>query len=102
LRTFGTSSRDKDVIESEELKINESLDPPIDDHTIPIYNFPDPFITCVFINHELIFVNFFHNASLTHHHFIYNYVTKEISGHASRELNCNNKNFPWKCFYSPE
>lgn len=102
LRTFGTKTRDPETIDAEELNINKELG--LDNHTVPIYNFPDPFITCVFVNNELLFVNLFHNASRTHHHFIYNYRTRTVieSSKASRVLECNNKNFPWKCFYNPE
>ena len=77
LRHFGIEERDQLTIDATELKINERLG--LNDHTIPIYNFPDPFISCTFINHELIFVNFFHNATYTHYHFVYNFIKDEIT-----------------------
>jgi hypothetical protein len=52
-----------------ELDINAELG--LDNHTMPINNFPDPFITCCFVNDDLIFVNLFHNKKKEHHHFFY-------------------------------
>ena len=67
-----------------------------------IDNFPDPFITCCFINDDLIFVNLYHTATTTHHSFIYNHKTKAISSRQSIQLESNTQNFPYKCFYCEE
>lgn len=77
LRTFSTTTRTKDEIEKNEFNINERLE--LSNHTMPIDNFPDPFISCVFVNDKWLFVNLFHNASLTHHHFFFDIETREIS-----------------------
>ena len=77
LRTFGTVSRSLEEIQKEELNINEVIG--INKHTIPISNFPEPFAACTFVNDDLIFVNVFHNESLTHIHFIYSRSTRKLS-----------------------
>lgn len=65
LRTFGESSksglphRTKEEIDESTLDINSLLE--INNFTMPINNFPDPFITCVFVTDDLLFVNLFHN-----------------------------------------
>jgi len=58
LRTFGKETRNEEEISAKELKINEEFG--INNHTIPIYNFPDPFVTCTFVDSDWIFVNFYH------------------------------------------
>jgi hypothetical protein len=73
----GPIQRTPEEIKENELDINETLG--LDNHTMPIDNFPDPFISCCFIDDELVFVNLFHTATLTHHHFFYDLTTKEIS-----------------------
>ena len=87
-------------IAAAELDINQELG--LDDYTMPIDNFPDPFITCTFINNDLIYVNLYHTATTTHHGFVYNHVTRAISSHQAIQMNSNNQNFPYKCFYSAE
>jgi hypothetical protein len=37
-----------------------------------VTNLPDPFITCCFINEELLFINLFYTDTCTHYHFFYN------------------------------
>lgn len=71
--------RSEEEIKENELDINSALG--LNDHTMPIDNFPDPFINCCFVEDTLIFVNLFHNATLTHHHFFYNTDTKLITSH---------------------
>ena len=58
LRTFGNYKRTQQQIEEEELDINKELG--INNYTIPIDNFPDPFITCTFIDEIFIYVNLYH------------------------------------------
>ena len=68
-----------------------------------IQGFPDPYITCCFISNERVFINLFYNPTLTHYHFIYDIVKKQIVGQpVSLQMNCSKKNFPYKCFYNDE
>ena len=91
LRTFGETTRTEDQIHMDEFNINEALGG-MNNHTMPINNFPDPFISCCFVTDELIYVNLFHNDTLTHHHFFYNTKTREISRHTNINRNYNNEN----------
>lgn len=101
IRTFGTTSRTPDEIAREELDVNEALG--IDNSTMPINNFPDPFITCCFVSDETLFGNIFFAKTLSHHHFFYNRVTQEVSEHRIYKIQCcTDLNFPYKCFYSEE
>lgn len=77
IRTFGTTTRTQEEIEEEEFYVNEAID--INDFTMPVNDFPDPFITCTFINDSILFINLFHSHSLTHHHFFYNRNSKELT-----------------------
>jgi hypothetical protein len=77
LRTFGSKTRTRKEIEENELDINSELG--LNNHTMPINNFPDPFITCTFVNDEIIFVNLFHNATKIHYHFFFNIKTRKIT-----------------------
>ena len=56
VRTFGFETRTKEEIEREELKINEMFG--LDDFSLAIDNFQNPFITCCFIDDSRLFVNF--------------------------------------------
>lgn len=56
-----------------DLNINDLLG--IDAYTMAIDNLPDPYITCCFISHDIVFVNLFYNYTLKHFHFLYNVVT---------------------------
>ena len=101
LRTFGHKERSPEEIAANELDINGLLD--INDWTMAIQGFPDPYVTCTFISDDLIFVNLFHNYSLTHYHFIYDVTAKKKVGNSvSLEMECSKKNFPYKCFYNEE
>ena len=53
--------RTQEVIEKSEFKINEELD--INNWTMAIDGFPDPFIVCCFVADDLIFVSLFYNYS---------------------------------------
>ena len=100
LRTFGTRTRTEEEIKENEFNINEALG--LDNHTMPIDNFPDPFIACVFVDDNILFINLFHNASTTHHHFFFHIDTQKIEQHTTVIMDCNRKNFPQKCFYNSE
>jgi|DEB0MinimDraft_12_1074336.scaffolds.fasta_scaffold06711_2 hypothetical protein len=66
-------------------------------------SFPDPFITCTFINNDRVFVNLFQNYDMKHYHFIYDTKARAVVGKvAERTLECTKKNFPYKCFYNDE
>jgi len=82
--------------------VNKELDD-LNNHTMPIYNFPDPFITCCFINEDWLFVNLYHNKTCTHYHFFYNCETKEIQGKEKIFMEGSSSlNFPYRCFYSED
>ena len=107
LRVFGkrgkgdTDKRDEAVIKDNELDINALLK--INNYTMCNQTFPDPFITCTFINSDKIFVNLFHNYDMKHYHFIYDLNRKGVDGDINHmELNCTKKNFPYRCFYNDE
>lgn len=92
LRTFGTETRKPEEIESNEFNINNAL--MLDNHTMPIDNFPDPFIACCFVNDNLLYVNLFHNSTTTHYHFFFDIQTRKISQLTENKMDCNRKNFP--------
>ena len=99
LRTFGEVAREtEEEIEENELNINKAIG--IDHLTMPIDNFPDPFITCVFMTNDLIYVNLYYNEKCTHHMFVYNHVTRVVTSHMDVKMHSNRRNFPFKCFYS--
>tara|TARA_B110000285_G_C15043981_1_gene573293 strand:+ start:905 stop:1276 length:372 start_codon:yes stop_codon:yes gene_type:complete len=59
LRTFGTVTRSLNEIEKEEVIINELLG--LDNYTMPINQFPEPYIQCTFVTNDLLFINLYHN-----------------------------------------
>ena len=65
-------------IAENELDINALLG--LNNHTMPINDFPDPFVSCCFVTDTLIFVNLFENAKLLHHHFFYDTEKREMLG----------------------
>jgi hypothetical protein len=77
LRTFGEVDRTREEIRREELDINAELG--LGNDTMPINNFPDPFIATCFVTDDLLFVNLFHNADLTHHHFFYSRASRALT-----------------------
>ena len=84
IRVFGETNRTQSEIDQNELDINKELG--LNNHTMPINDFPDPFISCVFIDDNLIFVNLFHNATLTHYHFFYKFEEDENKNIISKKL----------------
>jgi hypothetical protein len=55
------------------------------------------------VTDDVVYVQLFHNATLTHYHFLYNLETKKIEGEVvSLVMTCTKKNFPYKCFYNEE
>ena len=101
-RLFGEMNRTAEEIKDNELDINEALG--LNNHTMPINNFPDPFIDCCFINDDLLFINLFHNKLVEHHHFFYYWKEKRIVRHTKLSMKglSSPKNFPTKCFYNTE
>jgi len=101
LRNFGKVKRTEEEIKENELDINALVG--IDDWTMAIQDFPDPYIVCCFVTDEKVFIGFFHNFTLTHYHFIYDIVKREIVGEVVKfQLDCNKKNFPYKSFYNED
>ena len=76
----------------------------INNYTMCHASFPDPFANVTFINEDRVYVNLFHNHSLTHYHMIYDLDAKAVIGKViSRHMiDTNSKNFPYKCFYNDE
>ena len=87
MRTFSDQKRTAEEIKDEELNVNMKIG--LNNYTMPINNFNDPFITCTFINNDILYLNLFHTYTLTHHHFYYNHSTKEIRDHTKIKLQCN-------------
>ena len=99
LRYFDKVERSEEEIQQQQVNINKLLG--INNYTMPIYTFTDPFITCCFITDDLIFCALFYNSTLEHYHFIYNTRTRKLeSGYVKTKLNCTKKNFPYKSFYN--
>lgn len=84
IRIFGENNRNPEDIKGWELDVNEKLN--MNNHTMPINDFPDPFISCVFVSDNLLFVNLFHNATLTHHHFFYSFEDHDEDGKPLKAL----------------
>ena len=74
----------------------------MNNHTMPINGFSDPYITCTFCTDDVVFVNLFHNETLVHHQFFYNIHEKRIFRKTKFKMDSNEKNFPYKCFFSAE
>lgn len=76
----------------------------INDFTIPVSGFSDPYITsCYLDDDDKIFCNLFHNVELRHYMFIYsrgqNNIISEV---VTKDLECSKKNFPYKSFYNDQ
>ena len=97
---FGEKERAEEEILESELDINEALG--LNNHTMPIDNFPDPFVDCTFVNDNLLFINLFHNKKIEHHLCFYYWKEKRIVRHTVINIKSNPKNFPTKCFYNLE
>ena len=101
MRYFDKKQRTNDEIARTEVDINKLIG--INNFTMPIQGFADPFIVCTFITDDLIFIALFYNATLTHYHFIYDCSKRKIHGKVfSTNLQCTKKNFPYKSFYNDQ
>lgn len=101
IRTFSNKTRTEKEIARNEFDFNKALG--IDDFTMPISGFPDPFIVCCFITDTKIFVALFHNKTKVHYHFIYDDSRKKIdSDIVQMKMDCTQKNFPYRAFANEE
>lgn len=101
IRDFGRDSRTDEECAKNECNLNDLLG--LDDWTMVYDGFPDPSITCTFITDDRVFVNLYHNPTLTHYHFIFNTTLHLIEGDIVKiVLDSNKKNFPYKTFFSEE
>lgn len=98
LRVFDKNQRTEEEAVSKELDINKELG--LDNYTMPIDGFGDPFIICTFVTDETLFVNLFHNKELKHIHFFYNSTTTQIINRFEKVLETSQLNFPYKCFWN--
>ena len=75
----------------------------LNDWTMAIDGFMDPFVTCCFVSETKVFVNLFHNDTLTHYHMIIDTTTSKMVGNFVKvDIGGTRKNFPYKCFYDDE
>jgi hypothetical protein len=101
IRTFQNKTRNESEIKRNEFDINKALG--LDDFTMPISGFPDPFVVCCFIDENRLFISLFHNKTLMHYHFIYDDSKRSIEGEVvSMKMDCTMKNFPYKVFNNDE
>ena len=101
MRTFGQTTRDSWEIEQNEVNFNEKLG--INNYTMPIDDFYDPFITCCFITDNLIFVALHYTFNQMHYHFIWDIEKRDfwftpgnldVDFFSKKQLTCSVKNFP--------
>ena len=100
IRTFGRTAKSIDEIIESEVNVNDILG--IDEKTMAVSNFPDPFITICFVSDDKLFVNLFYNYTCTHYHFFYDVENKKAEGITSFNIGNSKKNFPYKSFYNDE
>ena len=108
IRTFHNKNeqnptRADSEIKRNEFDLNKALG--IDDFTMPISGFPDPFVVCCFIgdNDNKLMVALFHNKTKVHYHFIYDDARKKIeSDIVQMKMDCTPKNFPYRVFANDE
>jgi len=55
----------------------------INDYTMVCHNLNEPFLSCVFIDPERVFVALFYNFKHTHYHFTYNMTERRLEGEVS-------------------
>ena len=69
MRTFAREERTEEEIKKNEVCFNDLLK--LNDYTMPIHSFPDPFITTCFVNDNLLFVQLYHGHTFTHYHMFW-------------------------------
>lgn len=52
----------------------------LNNFSMAITDFPDPFITICFIAEDKLFVDFFYSYSQIHYHFIWDFKARQIVG----------------------
>jgi hypothetical protein len=102
LRTFSREERTEEEIQKNEVCFNDLLG--INDYTMPVQNFPDPFITTCFVNDNLLFIQLFHCDTLTHYHLFWDIEKHAIIGKPYSVVmeGSSKRDFPYKCFYNDE
>jgi len=102
LRTFARTDRTEEEIAKNEVCFNDLLG--LDANTMPVQNFPDPFITVCFINDNLLFVQLVYSPTCTHHHLFWDIEKHAIVGkpYSQAMIGSSSRNFPYKCFYNEE
>lgn len=113
LRMFGTTTRLEVDIMLDEININKLIGEDkkadenkdgnaLNNHTMCITSFPDPFANCCFIGEDLLYVCIYHNASYTHYHFIWNTIKNCREGAIVKIKieEASRINFPYKSFYN--
>jgi hypothetical protein len=78
IRSFKKEIRTQEEINANEVCFNDLLK--LDNHTMCIQTFSDPFINCCFVTDDVVYIQLFHNATCTHYHFLYNLEEKIIQG----------------------
>lgn len=100
LRTFDRSTRTKEQIDSNDVNINDILG--IDNFTMVVQQFPDPFITCCFCDDDTLYVNLKYRDT-DHYHFLWDIPSNKMKGNSIKvEMDTTMKNFPYKCFYNDD
>jgi len=102
LRNFKKETRTKEEIFENEVDINKVLG--INDYTMANECFPEPYVTCCFVNVDHVFIDVYYNYKQTHYHFIWDLRLRRMVGKRGKtHLSESNKsNFPYACFYSEE
>ena len=102
LRNFKKTTRTKEEILENEVDINKVLG--INDYTMANECFPEPYVTCCFVNDDHVFIDVFYNYKLTHYHFIWDLRLRRMVGKRGKMhlVDSNKANFPYACFYSEE
>lgn len=99
LRVFDKESRTEEEALAKELDVNKALG--LNNHTMPIDGFGDPYIVCTFVTCTILFVNLFHNGDKKHHHFFYDSDKQEVFGKYEEVMpDFSPLNFPYKCFWN--
>ena len=73
VRIFDVSLKNKEV---DEVKVNELIG--LDRSTMVCPDFPDPYITCCWVDEYRLFINLFHPNTVSHYHFIWDICYKRM------------------------
>mgnify|MGYP000011602371 CR=1 FL=1 len=75
VRIFDNTLKTEEV---DEVKVNELIG--LDRSTMVCPDFPDPYITCCWVDEYRLFVNLFHPSTVSHYHFIWDICYKKMQG----------------------